>query len=532
MNMKYRCSANMGSLFARTFAFFSDAEVPARMPTSARTRNSHISSIAALMAAGILLSACGRSDISERPVVDRSGGGVQINTQPSTIGALVAIPLAQAIQSANTALPRAYSQDWSNGEDACVDLGWLGKHCVGTRYKYNVGRGDITVAPVGTNAVKLSVDISLDGQGGLRGDLSKWIKADAKNFDAAAKLDIILTPKFGSDWCPTIDVVPSYNWTKNPRVEIVSRVNVDVSGQVNKVLSDKIPLIVQAVQGSINCAQFKSQLASIYGKRTFPIEVTPGHTAHVNVEPLDFAFSGFNVDTQAIRLAALLTAKVEVSATPIAMSALPLPPLKSIGVGAPPRISLAIPLRAPFALLQTEAQKLIGGKSFEGDTPAGKVKATVNKVEIYPTSGGKVAVGIDIDAKLPGKLLDTKGTIFVVGMPMTEGRTVVRLKDPSFTRILDNDVWNALSALFDSQIRGELDKSLRYNFAGDVEKAKKALADKLADPTAIANARLKVADVDMGLGRVAVNGTDLVAEALFGANVTAEPNLVALVAQK
>lgn len=180
----------------------------------------------------------------------------------------------------------------------------------------------------------------------------------------------------------------------------------------------------------------------------------------------------------------------------------------------------------------TEAQKLVGGKTFEGDTPAGRIRATVNKVEIYPTFGGRIAVGIDLDAKLPGKVLDTKGTVFVVGTPVTEGKTVVRLKDLTFTRILDNQVWNALSALFDLQIRGELDKSLRYNVSGDAEKAKKALAQKLADPAAIPNTKAMATDVDIGLGRVAVNGTDLVAEAIFGANVTVAPNLGGLVAQR
>jgi hypothetical protein len=485
-----------------------------------------------IMAAAALVGACGRSDISERPPVDNGATATPVATQPSTIGALVAIPLDQAIQAANAALPRTYSQDWINGPDACADLGLLGKHCAGTKYKYNVARGEIAIAPVGTNAVKLSVDVSLDGQGGFRGDGAKLLKLDAKNFDAAAKVDIVLTPKIGQDWCPTIEVVPSYNWTRNPRVEIVSRVNVDVSGKVNDAIKDKIPQITQAVQGSINCTQLKSQLASVYGKRTFPVEVTPSQNLHVNVEPLDFAFSGFNIDTQAIRLAAMLTAKVELSGAAITPSTLPLPPLKTIGVSAPPRIAIAVPLRAPFALLQTEAQKLVSGKTFEGDTPAGRVKATVSKVEIYPTSGGRIAVGIDLDAKLPGKFLDTKGTVFVVGTPVTEGKTVVRFKDPTFTRILDNDVWNALSALFDSQIRGELDKSLRYNFSGDVDKAKKALTEKLADPAAIPNAKAIATDVDIGLGRVAVNGTDLVAEAIFGANVTLEPKLAGLVAQR
>ncbi|MEO5881995.1 MAG: DUF4403 family protein [Caldimonas sp.] len=484
-----------------------------------------------VFAAILLLSACGRSDISERPPVDNGAGVPPIVALPSTIGALVSIPLTDAIRAVNTALPQSYSQDWTNGQDVCVDL-LVGDVCAGTRYKYTVSRGDIAITPVGANAFKIGVDLSVAGQGGLRGDISKWIKADAKNFDAAAKVSIVLTPKMGSDWCPAIDAVPTYHWTSNPRVEIVSKVNVDVSGQVNKALDDKIPEIVRALQGSINCEQFKSQLASVYGRRSFPVEVTPGRKVHINVEPLDFAFSGLNVDTQAIRLAAMLTAKVEVSGTPITPSALPLPPLKTIGVAVPPRISVAVPLRAPFALLQAEAQKLIGGKSFEGSTPAGKVKVTVNKAEVYATSGGRIAVGIDFDAKLPGKLLDAKGTVYVVGTPSAEGRTMVRLKDPTFTRTLDNDVWNAVSVLFDSKIRSELDKSLRYSLATDVEKAKKALADKLTDPSAIPNARAKITDVDIGLGRVAVDGTDLVVEALFGASVILEPNLVGLVAQR
>ena len=479
-----------------------------------------------------LLGGCGRSDISERPPRADGAGVPQIATQPSTIGALVTIPLAQSIQAANTALPRSYGQDWTNGEDACADLGWLGKHCVGTRYQYNVTRGDIAISAVGTNAVKLSVHVSLDGKGGFRGDLPKLLKVDAKNFDAAANVEIVLTPTIGSDWCPSIGVAPTYNWTKNPRVEIVSKVNVDVSGQVNKVLDSKIPQIVQAVQQSINCAQFKLQLAAIYGKQTFPIEITPGQKMHVNVEPLDFAFSGFNVDTQAIRLAAMLTAKVELSGTSSTPSALPLPPLKRISVETPPRISIAVPLRAPFALLQTEAQKLAGGKTFKSNTAGGEVRATLKNVEIYPTTGGKVALGIDFDAKLPGKLLDTKGIVFVVGTLAGEGPTGVRLKDPTFTRILDNDAWNVLSALFESQIRSELNKSLRYNFAGDVAKAKKALEDKLAEPTANPQIRVKVSDVDIALGRVGVSGADLVAEGLFGANVILEPNVAALVAER
>jgi hypothetical protein len=491
-----------------------------------------LTAVLSVCAAAALLSGCSRKDISERPPVDTGAGAAPIVTQPSTIGALVTIPFAQAIQATNTALPSTYGQDWTNGPDSCVNIPIVGRQCAGTRYRFNVARGPIAIEPVAPASIKLSVPVSVSGQGGFRGDGARLLGLDAKNFDAAAKFDIVVTPKIGADWCPSFNVVPTYAWTSNPRVEIVSRVNVDISGQVSDVLNGKIPEITRAIQSSINCDQFKAQLASVYGKRTFPIEVTPGQKMHVNLEPSAFAFSGLTVDAQAIRLAALLTAKIDVSATPLVAAPLPLPPLQPIGPSAPPRISIAVPLRAPFELLQTEAQKLLGGKTFEGTSPAGSVKATVNKVEIYPTTGGKLAIGIEFDAKLPSSFLDTKGTVFVIGTPAAEGPTQVRIKDPTFTRILDNDVWNGLSALFDGKIRGELDKNLRYNFAADVEKAKKALADKLADPATLANVKASVTNVDIGLGRVGVNGKDLVAEALFGANVSLEPNLGALVAQK
>lgn len=489
-------------------------------------------SFVGVVTAAALLGGCGRSDISERPPLVGDAVGTPMETQLSTIGALVSIPLEQATQTVNAVLPRNYEQPWTHGENLCVDLGVLGKHCIGTQYKYRVTRGDIAIEAVDSNVVKLRVDISIDGQGGFRGELPRLIDADAKNFDGRARFEILLRPGIGSDWCPTIEAHPSYHWISNPRVEIVSRVNVDVSGQVSGALNGKMPQIAQAVQGAINCAQFKSQLATVFGTKTFPVTIKPGSQLHLNVEPLDFAASALHVSTQTLRLAAQLTAKVELSGNPITAAPLPLPALKPIGVMNPPRIAVAVPVRTPFVLVQAEAQKLIGGKTFEGETPAGMVKATVSNVHFYPTTGGKVAAGIDFDAELPGKILDTKGSVFVVGTPITEGRTVIRMKDPTFTRILDNELWNVISTLFDSKIRAELDKSLRHDFVDDLEKAKQALIAKLADPAAIPNVKATATDVDIGLGRVGVNGEDLVAEALLGANVTLQPNLVGLAEQQ
>jgi hypothetical protein len=477
-----------------------------------------------------LLGACSRSDISERPPLQQDGTG-PIANQPSTIGALVTVPMAQAIQAVNAALPKAYGVDWTNGPDQCARILWQNV-CVGTKYKYSVTRGDVQLAPAGDAAIKVTVPVAVSGQGGFRGTGADILRLNAKNFDAAAVFDVILTPTLGQDWCPKVGVAATYRWTQNPRVEIVSRVNIDITGPVRDALDKKIPEITQVAQNAIDCTQIRSQIAAVYGKRTFPIDVSPTRKLHVNVEPSGLAFSGLSVDAQSIRLAALVTANVEVSAAPVAATALPLPPLKRLEGVAAPRIKVALPLRTPFTMLQDEAQKLLGGKTFEHETPAGRVKATVRQVSIYPTAGGRIAVGLEFDAKLPGRILDTKGAVFLTGTPVLEGKTLVRFKNVAFSRILDNDLWNGLSALFESKIRSTLEANLRYDFGADVERAKTALATKLADPTAISNVKVTVVDVDIGVGRIAVSGGELAAEALFGANVTVEPLSGAVVAQK
>ena len=448
----------------------------------------------------------------------------------STVGALVTIPIGQLSQAANSALPRQYSQGWTNGPDACIHV--IGRVCAGTQYKFSVSRGDIAIAAAGRDALALSVDLAISGQGGFRGDGARLLSLQAKNFEAAARFTVIVTPRIAEDWCPSVDVRPSYTWTRNPKVEIVSGVDVDVSGQVGGMLDGQLPQIVQIARDSLKCEQIKPQLASLYGARTFPIDLTAGRKAFVNLQPRDFAFSGLQVDERSVRLAALLTAQIDVGPTPIAQTPLPLPPLKTIPAVTAPRMNVALPIRMPLRVLEEEANRMMAGKTFDQASGAGQVKVTVKRVSIYPTPEAKVAIGIDFGAKLPGRLLDTKGSVFLVGTPVAERGTWVRLKDPSFTRILDNEAWNVLSALFASQIRGALDQQLRYDFAGDIRSAKKALADKLADPAAIANAQLAVTDVDMGLGRFGLEGSDLVAEGLFGANVTIEPRGASLMAQR
>ena len=470
------------------------------------------------------LVGCSRKDISERPP---EGGGAPIfATAPSLIGAAVAVPLTQVVEIVNAEVPANHSAR-GNGENVCGRV--LGvRICVGTRYSYTVTRGTIAIKAHSADAIKISVPVSLRGQGGFRGDGARALSLDAKNFQADAVLDIALAPKLNADWCPRLDVSASYRWTTNPRVEIVSRAWIDVRGPVERALNGQLPGLVKKAKAAIDCSRFKADVAKLYGTRTFPIALPWNDKLYVNVQPSDIAFSGLKVDQTSLRVAGVLTVKAEVSGTAIKSSPLPLPPLKNFESAEAPRLTVALPLRAPYSSLTAAVSQAVSGETFQQETPAGRVAATIGEVRIYP-SADKLVVGVGFEAKLPGKILDTKGTVFVVGKPTVEEGTRVALKDVSFTRILDSDVWNGLSVLFDSQIRKAIEEAARYDLSGDIEKAKTVLAGKLADPHTIPGLKLTASNVQISLGRTAVAANELAIEALFAAtvNITPDPSAAA-----
>lgn len=458
-----------------------------------------------------------RKDISERP--PEGGGMPSFATAPSLVGAAATVPMAQLVELVNTHVPTEY-RDSRNGDDVCQRV--FGQRvCAGTHYDYTVTRRRIEIERYSTDAIKISVPVSVEGHGGFRGDVARALGLHAKNFFAEAVLDILVVPKLNPDWCPQFELSASYRWIRSPRVEIVDRVWIQVSGPVEEKLNQQLPGLIEKARGALDCARFKSDVAKLYGTLSFPIALPWNDKLHVNLEPSDIAFSGLKVDQNSLRFAGVLTVKAEVSGTAVQATPLPLPPLRKLESTEVPRLSVALPLRVPYSSLISAVRQTLKGKNFQQDAPAGKVAATVSEVRIYP-SKDKLVVGIDFDAKLPGKILDTKGSVYIIGSLRVDNGTRVALKDVSFTRILDNEVWNVLSALFDTEIRKAIEDAARYDLSSDIDKAKAALAEKLGNAKTIPGVKITASEVQMSLGRIAVASNELAIESLLAATVTME----------
>jgi hypothetical protein len=463
------------------------------------------------------LTGCGDSELSQRP--PKSAENATFDTSVSRIGALASLPMQTLGDAANSKIPQQYS-DSGNGEEKCGTVALI-RYCVGTKYEYTVTRGPISISAANANTIRISVPMNIDGKGGFRGDGAKVLGLNAKNFSAALDIHADVSPTLSDDWCPTLETAIDYNWTKNPRVEIVGGVWVDVKGAVEKPIRDKIPELQDKIRNAVNCADFKKQIEASYGTRSVPVDVPGVGKINVNIEPSDIAFSGLNVTSDAVSAAALLTTKVELSQSPIEAKLLPLPPLKKIDPVAP-LMTISVPLRAEYQTITGAMTGAVAGKTFEQDTPAGKVSVKVNGAEVYP-SNGHLVVGLDITADLPSSWLDTKGKVYLIAKPNVVDGTKIVLSDIAFSQVLDNDFWKVASVVFQGPILAELNKHAEYDLSGEIAKAKDALVAKLADPTATPGWRVHLDDLDIKIGRIAAADKEFAVEGLFSAKTVIEP---------
>jgi hypothetical protein len=478
----------------------------------------------------VVLVGCGKTGpLSERPPT--SSQTISFNTAPSTIGALATIPIAEIKALVNAKVPESYRAA-GNGEEACTRI--LGQRaCIGTRYSLNARRtGEIGVEAAGPAALRMTLPIAFDGNGGFsdNGEIGKRVirllSLGAKNFNGALVIDADLTPVLGEDWCPKLHVAVRYRWTSDPRVEIVSGVNVTVKGEVEKAINDKLPDLVAAARDAIDCARLKAEVAKVYGSRTFPVDIPNVGKVHVNVTPTNIAFSGLSVTPSDVSAAIAMTATVDVSGTPLKPALLPLPKLSTIKAE-PPVMSVALTIRAPYSLLTKAVTAAVVGKTFEQEAPAGKAKVKVDGVEVYP-SNGKIVVGVDVDADMPRGVPNAKGKIYLLATPKVEGGTRISLPDASYAAVLDSAFWAAASAIFEGPIRKAVRDAAVVDLSGDVLRAREAIAKALADPALTPGLKVSVNNVDMKLGRLAVADNEFAAEGLFSAALTVAASAAAI----
>lgn len=69
----------------------------------------------------------------------------------------------------------------------------------------------------------------------------------------------------------------------------------NVKGQVEEKLNEKILELISEAKKAIDCEKFRSELATIYESKTFPVNAPSLGQVHINLQPTDIGFSGLKI---------------------------------------------------------------------------------------------------------------------------------------------------------------------------------------------------------------------------------------------
>jgi hypothetical protein len=151
-----------------------------------------------------------------------------------------------------------------------------------------------------------------------------------------------------------------------------------------------------------------------------------------------------------------------------------------------PGFRLVVPVVADWSILERELEKALGkvaarGIPIEG---TGRLQASFGKPTLYATDGGRVAVGLDLAARSPRGLLDTKGRVWLTGEVGNAPDTrKLAISDLRVTGSIEGADGRLLLAVAQSEaVRTAIANALATNFDRDfaklLGKIDRALADK------------------------------------------------------
>ena len=329
--------------------------------------------------------------------------------------------------------------------------------------------GDPTIARAG-KAIHVELPLRIDGQGGISGDLARALSLSSKNFEVHARPSVDLGVAMTNQWCPKISATPTGQWISSAKVEAISRnclginlgpfgrrefcfgpMNVDLTDPANQAIAGQQEAIRQAAQNALACETVRHAVGPHWTAMALPMPEVAGQRFYLNVVPKAAAMSALVIEDDAVKLAFQVKAVTQISDVAKKADALALPNLGQMDAGSS-NLSLHAKAIAPYEALTRVLAEKLKGKEFAQESQAGRVALSVDDVTVYP-SGAALAIGVKIKAKLPGTLFDTLGWVYVLGRPTVDPSGAnIKIEELRYATVLDNSVWNVISALFNEQI--------------------------------------------------------------------------------
>ncbi|MEQ1954909.1 DUF4403 family protein [Mesorhizobium yinganensis] len=383
----------------------------------------------------------------------------------------------------------------------CINLpSSIGMSNVCSGYSWHVDvtkQGPLAVSQSGS-ALHVSQGAHVSGKAGLGGTLAQMLSLNGKGFAVDVNPAFDLQATLGPDWCPVISLQASGKWVNNASVEIIGKncigldlgilghpqacagpVNLGLADELNRELDKHRAEIPKAAQTAIPCDTIKPKIASQWRPYAIKIERDKLPAVYLNVIPKSAAFSGVVPEQHRLRIAVGVGAQTVLAASPVDTATIPLPSLGQNNAESG-NIQINIQAVASYDLLKQQLAQAIRNQHFEKDVPGGKVEVRVTDVDVYPSSDS-IALGLEVDARTPGRWFDTTGWVYLSGKPVVaKNGKAVAIQDIRFASVIDNSFWSVASSLFQDQILKALNEHATFDLTKEIDKASAEITEGIA----------------------------------------------------
>lgn len=346
--------------------------------------------------------------------------------------------------------------------------------------------GDVTRGPVRLTGAGETLRLVMPVHASVSArQIGHIVKQETATGDASVHADVRLSVR--PDWTPIATMKIGYDWTDAPgvtlfghRVTFTDKADQKLAGVIAKLQHD-LPRQLERVGARDKVAEaWKQAFTSIQLNRDRP-------PVWLRVTPQSIGFGGYRVEGGDLKLTASVHALTQTFVGPRPPDPVPTPlPMLQRRVD-PPALAFQMPVLADYGQLEPVLERALGKLAARGISipKLGPVDAKFGKVTIYATDGGRLAVGVNVSAKLRSGLLGgAKGQVWLTGLPWNAPNSErIEIHDLQLNGETNRSTVNVLLLLFQTPaLRETLRTALTQDFAKDYDKvlasARRAIAQK------------------------------------------------------
>jgi hypothetical protein len=448
-----------------------------------------------LLAPLLLLIACSKD--AGNPAPPRVETPIPVPALASTLEVPVTVNLDQLERRLNTALPlQLLAID--KVEKACVPAQKVAlclKRDADGKCKIGFDKTKITpdIACHITGAVTRG-PLRLSGSGDtlrLTMPISAQINArDAKDklkgetATAEAEVRARVHIDLDENWEPKARVAIDYGWTEEPGIDLLGT-RIKFATKADRALEPHIKALEAKIPALLREQHSHELLEKTWAQAFTVLSVNRKNPeVWIRLTPKALHVAPFTVEGRTLTLPVTAQALAETflgtRPKPNPPTPLPNPSPQLVATG----VSLKLPVVASYDVLEPVLAKALGKLSKKGLNikDYGTVDVRFGDVTLYPTTNGRIAVGLQIDARTPNGLIDAKGTLWMTARPQNDINSKrVQFTDLEIASQTNSRGFDLLVAIANApQVRAIIATELTQDFTKDYDKLMAKIAPKIA----------------------------------------------------